>query len=1054
MRSTEDKLLAIPLTVGMNQATSPRLSPTGTLYSVKNCRISGNGVLEKRPGSVALSGTTANPGGHTTNAHSLQGDAVNTNVEKPMFVCQVQGALMVGNTYGDAFAYSTVWQFQGRFATCLPVRKRYGLAIDDVSSATGFGKYPPDIAVSVSGYVCVAAISGGNALHLYIEDSAGVRIYYREDDQSTYTRVRVVAQGDTFIFITQTFGNTTLNAITLAIASGQVTSGAPTSVGTLNAAGYNWDATGYDGTGWYIVRQTGPVAMSLARLNLTANVATVNFTVTGSAPVTLWADPVGARLWCGYYDDVAGAGNVGYVVYNISVPAAITLLKAKTTIASSPNVYGPPMFGRYRGNTKVFDALGPAFYCFGNIAASGLCATWSGFELALGGSSGAVPCFHVYPLGKPDNYNRVWCQVLTQSTNQLITKAVLLRFTSITSPPTVELSSPNMPYSGVNTNAYFFGDGGLGATRSVAPIPINLQEFSGSSTLTTFEVYEYTTAEQETHRDTLITGVSTVIAGQPVELWGQSVAVINTPSSGGDLGAFFAGAAEIGFAHAPTILSAVESHTTNALTNGTRSYKCVFEWIDLYGRRHQSAPSAPVSLFVSGVNSSATLTVTTLDISQRQAENTMQFVQLRVYRTVAGGTEYHELVLTMSAHDASGAPTGLVTYVDTEPDVLDATEGFIYTDGGVLNNDLAPATRFMCRTEERVWFGGLWDSTIIQCSKVIVPGEPIQCTDDASHQVLLPGPCTGLAYMDGNVIAFTADAIYLITGDGPNDQGIGSFPAPRALTRSIGCCDYRSIVETNVGVMFQGNLGFYIVPRGFGPVQYVGAAVQDEMIEVSDVSPQVLSSISHQTRDNHLARFLVAVPGTVIANTVLTYDIDSNQWFKDTFPAGIGELGALDSLLGTGSKGAVFVMYDLSTATSVTPVWVESPTTAFDSKGGGNFPIVQYAETSWLHPFGLGGWGKVNVVLLAVEAIGTSQNLTITIQVDDQTPESGSWTVTTTGVVSYRAIYLSNRACTSVQVQITGDAQANEGSGFKFIACTLELENAHGLRLMQDSEKN
>jgi hypothetical protein len=770
--------------------------------------------------------------------------------------------------------------------------------------------------------------------------------------------------------------------------------------------------------------------------------------------VTLWADTVGARLWCGYYDDVAGAGNVGYIVYDISVVAAITLLKAKQTIASSPNVYGPPMFGQFRGVRT--SAFAPAFYCFGNIAASGVCATWTGIEFALsaGTGSGLVPTFHVYPMGKPDNFNRVWCQVLTQSVNQLITKAVLLRWPdAVTAVPTVELSSPNMPYTGgVNTSQYFFGNGGLGSTRSAAPIPVNLQEFSGQNVLITFQVYEYTTAEQESHRKTLVTGVSTVVAGQPVELWGQSIAVINTPSTGGDLGAFFAGASEIGFAHAPTILSAVESHASSALTAGTRSYKCVYEWIDLYGRRHQSAPSAPISVTVSGSTSTVTLSVTSLDISQRQARNTMQFVQLRVYRTVAGGTEYHELVLTMPTNDAPGSPTGILTYIDAETDASDATEGFVYTDGGVLGNDLAPSARFMCKTEERVWFGGLWDSTIIQCSKVIVPGEPIQCTDDASHQMQLPGPCTGLAYMDGNVVAFTADAIYLVTGDGPNDQGIGSFPAPRALTRSLGCCDYRSIVETNVGVMFQSNLGFSVVPRGFGPVQYVGAGVQDEMLEVNDVSPVVLGAISQQTRDNHLARWLIATPGATSGLNILTYDIDSNQWFKDTFPSLISEIGAFDSLLATGYKGASLVLADLST-TTVSPVWVESNINGFDAAGGLNLAINQYFETSWIHPFGLGGWGKVNAVLVIVETFGAPQTLTVTVQVDEGTPEVGTWVIAATGV-AYRALYIAARACSAIQIQVSGDSAAVGGAGFKFISATLEVEASHGIRLMQDSEKN
>ncbi len=1062
MRSTENKLIDIPLTVGMNQATSSRLSPTGTLYSVKNCRISGNGVLEKRPGSVALSGTTANPGGHSTNSHSLQGDNVTFNVESPMFACQVQGALMVGNTFGDAFAYSTVWQFQGRFSTCLPMRKRYGLMIDDTFTQTGFGNYPPDMATLSTGHIAVAALTATLALHFYIEDAAGIRIYYKEDDGAAYARVRLVAQGLTFLLITQVNGSTTINVSAVTVANGSATISAPVAIATLVAADYNWDASASDATVWYLIYQQFAGFAKIIALNLTAAGSTGTFAVTGKVPLSIWADSVGARLWCGFYDDPGVAGNVGYIVYSIPNAATITLLKAKQTIATAVNVYGPPLFGRYRGNrADVYTPFGGAFYVFTYNGLAGVTGMYTGVEFALsaGVGTGSQAIFHVQPISKPDNFNRVWCQVQSSSGNILLTKAVLLRFPDpAASPPTIELSSPNMPAiqsaRPIASNMYFTGNGGLTATRSFAVIPVQLQQFNGGLTIVSFQLYEYTTGEQETHRKALVTGISTAIAGQPVELWGQSVAVINTPTTGGDFGAFAAGASEIGFAHSPIIISAVESHAGGSpLVAGVRSYKCVYEWVDLYGRRHQSAPSAPISVTVSGVNSTTTLSVTSLSISQRMARNTMQFPMLRVYRTVAGGTAYHELETTMSAADA-GAGGGVLTYVDSETDATASADGFIYTDGGVLANDLAPSCRFIARTEERVWFGGLWDSTIIQCSKIIVPGEPIQCTDDASHQVQLPAPCTGLSYMDGNVIAFTADAIYLVSGDGPNDQGAGLFAAPRALTRSIGCCDYRSIVETNVGVMFQGNLGFYIVPRGFGPVQYIGAAVQDEMAEVADVAQVVFGAISHQTRNNHIARFLIGSSSGGSATTVLTYDIDSNQWFKDTFAVPFLEMAAFDSLATIGYKGAVFVRYDLATTTTTFPVWIESPSVDTDGAGDLGASIVQYIETAWIHPFGLGGYGKVNCVLLVFETFGAPFTMTLTVQTDDNTPQVGTWTVTATGI-QYRAVYLvAPHAGTSFQVQIQGDPGNVGGNGFKLISLTLETEPTNGIRLLADAEKN
>lgn len=1058
MRSTEDKLLHIPLNVGMNQAVSPRLAPTGTLYSVQNCRISGNGILEKRPGTTALDGSSS--GG---NSHKLQGDGTNSNVELPSFACQVQSSLTVGTTYGDAFCLdsssSLKWQFQGRFSTCLPVRKRYGLAVDDVLvSGEGFGQTPPDILVTSSGYVCVAGLTRGGKLHFYVEDQSGVRIFYIQQN-SAYSRVRLVSQLDVVQICVQ--NGAEIDAFQVTIAGGLVTTALPTIVGTMSSASASWDVTAYTSSAWYVAFQSGAATMTLQKMNGGTSSSTATFAITGLPPVTLWADTTNHQLWVGFYDDPLVTGNVKYSVWDIT--STITVVKAATLLKTGLFL-GPPMFGRYRG--VLTNTTKKAFYCFAQFSISATtAATWVGS--AFGSATAPttpVACWHVIPISKPDNYNRVWCMVQSFSDNQILTRSILLRFPDelLVAPPTTELSGPNMPslattFSPFTSNMWFSGNG-ISSTRSYAVLPNILQQFYGAQAIVKFDVYEYTTAEQEPHKQNTRFGVTTIIAGQPVEFFGQSVATVNTPSSGGvDAPALAAGASEIGFPHAPIVFSVTPSNSgVGFLAVGTRSWRVTYEWIDMYGRRHQSAPSKPVSSTSDASHVSATLVIGTTDITQRQAANTGLRVFLRIYRTVAGGTEYHECAATAVAFAQSSG--GLITFVDSESDANIAQDGFIYTDGGVLDDTLAPSCRFTCKSEDRVWFGGLWDANIVQCSKVIVPGEPIQCTDDFSHQVQLPAPCTALAYMDGNVVAFTADAIYLIGGDGPNDQGSGLFSPPRALTRSIGCIDYRSVVETNVGVMFQANLGIYLLPRGFGPAQYIGAAVQDEMNDVSDLGPVVLGAISHITRDDHLARFLIA-PGNATpptsGSTVLTYDIDGGQWFKDTLPVATAELGAFDSLMQSGFKGAVFVRGDLSTVTSSTPVYIESTVALNDLSG--SFNVSQYVKTAWIHPFGLGGYGKVNCVMVAVEGLGDQQTFSVTVQTDSNATQFGSWLADAPGglnVVSYFMIVISdNRACTAVQIQMQGDFTPLRSGGFKFISCTLEVEPTGGIRLLSDAEK-
>ncbi len=1052
MRSTEDKLIHIPMNVGMNQAVDTRLAPTGTLDSVQNCRISGSGILEKRPGSIALTGTTAN-----SPTHSLQGNGTTTNIELPAFACQVQSALMVGNTYGDAFAFSTVWQFQGRFSTCLPVRKRYGLSLDDTMGSgglgDGFGATQPDIVVTQSGYIGVIALTKTGLVHFYIEDSNGVRIYYLNSSLTSVVQARLVFQSDTIYIVHQIGAN--ISVLTLAISGGIVAAPTLTSILPLAGAGSTWDVSSYSSTAWFIAYQNAAAQVGLVKFSGTTNVTSTFFAVVANPIVAIWADPITQQLWLGIYDN---AVDVRFSVWDVS--STIVNVKALTTLKSAADL-GPPVFGRYRG--VVPNTTKKAFYCFRqlNVGGSNTAATWVG---AAFGSATApttpVACWHVTPISKPDNFNRVWCIINSTSgltfSNQLLTRAVLLRFAdeSLAAPPTIELSSPNMPmvtslpvYSSVNI--------AVGASRCYFAFVAIQQQFYGAQAIAKIEVYEYTTAEQEAHRHATRFGVTTAVSGQPVEFFGQSVSTIN-PTGLSNVGALAAGASEIGFPHAPIIFSITPSNVGSGFQAiGTRSWRVTYEWVDMYGRRHQSAPSAPVSSTSDASHVSATLVIGTTDITQRQAANTGLRVFLKVYRTVAGGTEYHECSATAVAFDQSD---GLITFIDLEADFNIANTGFLYTDGGVLDDTLAPSCRFMCKSEDRIWFGGLWDANIIQCSKVIVPEEPIQCTDDFSHQVQLPAPCTGLAYMDGNVVAFAADAIYLVSGDGPNDQGVGSFPPPRCLTRSIGCCDYRSIVETNVGIMFQSNQGFYLLPRGFGPAQYVGAAVRTDMAalgnQAQDFGPVVLGAISHSTRDNHVVRFLVAAgssPPPTTASDVFTYDIDNGQWYHDTMVTAMGEIGAFDSLASTGNKGAVFVRANLSTLISTAPVSVESPSQAGDESASA--VITQFAETAWVHPFGLGGYGKVNCVLFAVEGLGTSQALDVSVQTDTNTAETASWTIAGPGI-NYRMLVVNVRACTAVRVSMRCAAPVDVVGGFKFISCTLEVEPTSGIRLLADSEKN
>src|SRR5690606_15421906 len=98
------------------------------------------------------------------------------------------------------------------------------------------------------------------------------------------------------------------------------------------------------------------------------------------------------------------------------------------------------------------------------------------------------------------------------------------------------------------------------------------------------------------------------------------------------------------------------------------------------------------------------------------------------------------------------------TFYDHATDSEITDNEILYTDGGVQPNDLAPSCRFMALGEDRLWLGGLFDGDILQASKRFVPREPIQFSDHDAFKVRLPFDNTGIAYLDGALVAFCNDS--------------------------------------------------------------------------------------------------------------------------------------------------------------------------------------------------------------------------------------------------------------------------------------------------------
>jgi len=88
------------------------------------------------------------------------------------------------------------------------------------------------------------------------------------------------------------------------------------------------------------------------------------------------------------------------------------------------------------------------------------------------------------------------------------------------------------------------------------------------------------------------------------------------------------------------------------------------------------------------------------------------------------------------------------------------------------------------------------------------------------------GPATAMAVLDDHIIIFKEQALFALTGEGPNNLGQqDDFRAPYLITSDAGCTEPNSVVKTPTAIMFKSDKGIYEIQRGFA-VTYIGAPAE------------------------------------------------------------------------------------------------------------------------------------------------------------------------------------------------------------------------------------
>lgn len=408
-------------------------------------------------------------------------------------------------------------------------------------------------------------------------------------------------------------------------------------------------------------------------------------------------------------------------------------------------------------------------------------------------------------------------------------------------------------------------------------------------------------------------------------------------------------AVEHGFHLWPDSVEATHTTTTGHLSSQIYFYQATYEWTDNQGNVHRSAPSVPLEVDLSGAGTSTnkvTINVPTLRVTYKTANP----VKIVIYRWSTAQQTYFQ-VTSIQTPLLNDTTVDFVTWVDTLADASIAGNSIIYTTGGVVENIGAPAVSSITLFKSRLFAiasedGNLW------YSKQVIPSTPVEMSDLFT---IYPAPTigasgsTGLAKcifpMDDKLIIYKKDAIYYITGTGPDNTGANNdFSEPVFITGTVGSSNQNSIVNMPQGLMSQSDKGIWLLGRDLSTL-YIGSAV--EQFNSNQVSSAIAIPATNQVRF------------TLDNKQTLMYDYYYGQW---------------GTFINTPAISATLYQGLHTYISSLGQVFQESPNVYLD----GSNPVLISFITGWINLAGLQGFQRAYFLHLLATYISPH---TLTIQV-------------------------------------------------------------------------
>jgi hypothetical protein len=401
---------------------------------------------------------------------------------------------------------------------------------------------------------------------------------------------------------------------------------------------------------------------------------------------------------------------------------------------------------------------------------------------------------------------------------------------------------------------------------------------------------------------------------------------------------------EFGFVQAP---SRLYIHTEGMSTGGTvfgnnttRLYRAVYRYEDGSGNIHRSGLSPQLTVGLNAGYDHVNIMVPMLNFTAKYENAT--FIEL--YRTVDDGTLFYKVTdQALSSTVRASTNSKNFNYIKIKDTITDTDlqdNELLYTTGGVLENTPIGSASMVESYKNRVFLGGVEASPHMLYYSKSVQGNvydptPVEFNNTLSVEVPTPGgKVVALKKMDDKLIIFKERAIYMLTGEGPNNLGEqNDFIEPQLITSDIGCKFANSVAFMPKGLMFMSQKGIFLLNRSLG-IEYIGAPAED----YRDLTITKTTVVPKKSE----VRFLASDGPTAIYNYLL------NMWYTYGDHRG---------------NSSCMIGDDYFLATYKDKVYKQVSTTA--SFGGAMVPIK--LETGWLSFAGIQGFQRVYRMLLLGE---------------------------------------------------------------------------------------